>query len=199
LSRGPRARASLAQIGRSGRRPNNLSLGSLRVWRSSLGMARIRRGPPVPHLGRRLRRPSDRNGATPDSPRNPGEVACRPNPALPSRWAGGSDRLRSDSPTIAETDCHIARHRVYRASVGGFRGESGVSGYGRRHDATAFVLHEGLHLEEGRPECRGRYHPASWRPPRSPDEYAPYPTLSRCFFVFLLFASISAKAFGPGR
>ena len=34
-------------------------------------------------------------------------------------------------------------------------GESGVSGFGRTLNATAFSGHEGLHLEERRPECRG--------------------------------------------
>ena len=152
------------------------------------GMARIRRGPPVPHLGRRFADRVIGMARPPTPPEIRVRSLRRPNPALPSHWAGGSDRLRSDSPTIADLTGHVLEPWLYRASVGGFRGESGVSGYGRRPNATAFGLHEGLHLEECRPECRGRYHPASWRPPRSPDEYAPYRSFSVCLFGVLLFA-----------
>ncbi len=85
-------------------------------------MAHIRRGPHVPHLEWPLGQASDWNCETPDYPRNQGEVACRPNPDLPSgRWEN-QPGSQADSPTIAECDGLHVKLSVYRASVGGFRG-----------------------------------------------------------------------------
>ena len=165
----------------------------LRVWRVFVGARRFL------ILGG-VCRPSELNGGAPDSPRNPGEGASSPEPRPPVPLGG---RVRPLCGLTALRARRAMRRTATRAaglaSGGGFRGESGGSGYGRKPNATAFGPHEGLHLEERRPECRGRYHPASWRPRLTPDEYAPYPSLLGWLLALFRFASTSARAFGPGR
>ena len=89
-------------------------------------MAQIRRGPHVPHLPWRLRQEVIGTARPPTPPRNQGEVACRPNPGLPSgRWEN-QPGSQADSPAFADADGLHVKLSVYRASVGGFR--RGVGG-----------------------------------------------------------------------